>query len=339
MRVRLTPREQNRLASTRVVNLEAVEAYLQAQYHWQHADHENFKRGMEPIVQQERKLAADLYQKALAADPGFASAYVGLAYTYSPPFSTRRDVPKTIAALEKAIELDPQLAEAHWALGDAKMVYQWDWAGAEREYRRAIELNGNLPRAHDSYAFFLDAMGRTDEGMAEHQKAEQLEPGLDHMSGAFFNRRDFARAITFEKTGEQVEPDWFGHHWFLGVFYERLGKEKEAEAEFQRMMVALNDEEMALKFRNEYEKHGLRPALHLYADHLDPMANNDYIPPFAMIYLYGAAGDKERAFRWLERGVREHGDEMANLKVSPYFDDIRSDPRFSAYVRKVGLPQ
>jgi TolB-like protein/DNA-binding winged helix-turn-helix (wHTH) protein len=339
VRAQLTPREQNRLARTRQVNLEAVEAYLQAQYHWEHAGRENFKRGMESTVQEERKLAADLYQRALAADPGFAPAYVGLAYTYSPVFSTRRDVPKTLAALEKAIELDPQLAEAHLALGDANMVYQWDWAGAEREYKRAIELNGNLPPAHDSYAFFLDAMGRMDEGMAEHQKAEQLEPGLDHMSGAFFNRHNFERAIAFEKTGEQVDPDWFGHHWFLGVFYERLGKEKEAADEFERVMVALNDEETALRFRKEYEKHGLRPAMHLYADHLEPMANHDYIPPFAMIYLYAAAGDKEHAFRWLEKGVQEHGDEMVNLKVSPYFDAIRSDPRFSGYVRRVGLPQ
>jgi TolB-like protein/DNA-binding winged helix-turn-helix (wHTH) protein/Tfp pilus assembly protein PilF len=339
VRARLTPREQNRLASTRQVNLEAVEAYLQAQYHWQRAERENFRRGMESTVQEERKLATELYQKALAADPGFAPAYVGLAYAYSPNLSTRRDVPKTIAALKKAIELDPQLAEAHWVLGDVKFAYQWDWAGAEREYKRAIELNGNLPPAHDSYACFLDAMSRMDEGMAEHQKAEQLEPGLDHMSGAFFMRHDFERAIAFEKTSEQVDPDWFGHHWFLGVFYERLGKEKEAEAEFQRMMVALNDEETALKFRKEYEEHGLRPALHMYADHLEPMANNDYIPPFAMIYLYGAAGDKDAAFSWLERAYQKRGDEMVNLKVSPYFDAIRSDPRFSDYVRKVGLPQ
>jgi TolB-like protein/DNA-binding winged helix-turn-helix (wHTH) protein len=339
VRARLTPREQDRLASTRPMNPQAVESYLQAQYHSQRGDREKFKRGMESTVQEERKLASELYQKALVADPGFAPAYVGLANTYSPGFSTKRDVPKTIAALKKAIELDPQLADAHVILGDANMAYQWDWANAEREYKRAIELNGNLAQAHDSYGDFLDAMGRMDEGMAEHQKAEQLEPGLDHMSGAFFNRHDFERAIAFEKTNEQLDPDWFGHHWFLGVFQERLGKEKEAAAEFQRVMVALNDDDTAIKFRQEYEKHGLRPALHLYAVHLEPMAKKDEIPPFAMIYLYGAAGDTDRAFAWLEKAYQLRGDEMVNLKVSPYFDALQSDPRFQDYIRKVGLPQ
>jgi TolB-like protein/DNA-binding winged helix-turn-helix (wHTH) protein/Tfp pilus assembly protein PilF len=339
VRARLTPREQDRLAKTRSMNLAAVESYLQAQYHSQRADRAKFKRGMESTVEEERKVAFDLYQKALAADPGFAPAYVGLAYSYSPIFSTKRDVPKTMAALKKAIELDPQLADAHWVLGDANMVYQWDWANAESEYKRAIELNGNLPQAHDSYGYFLDAMGRMDEGLAEHQKAEQLEPGLDHMSGAFFNRHDFERAIAFEKTNEQLDPEWFGHHWFLGVFQERSGNENEAAAEFQRVMVALNDDDTAIKFRQEYEKYGLRPALHLYAVHLEPMARKDEIPPFALIYLYGAAGDTDRAFAWLEKAYQLRGDEMVNLKVSPYFDALRSDPRFADYIRRVGLPQ
>jgi TolB-like protein/DNA-binding winged helix-turn-helix (wHTH) protein/Tfp pilus assembly protein PilF len=335
VRARLTPREQDRLESRRPVNLDAMELYLQAQYHWRRADRDNFKRGKESTVRGERKLASELYQKALATDPGFAPAYVGLAYTYGPSLSTKRDVPKAIAALRRAIELDPQLADAHVSLGGIDENSLWDWTAAEREYKRAIELNANQARAHESYAYFLDAMGRMDEGMAEHQKAEQLEPGLDHMSGAFFHRHDFERSIAFEKTS----PDGVVQHWFLGVSYERLGKEREAADEFQRVMIALGDEATARKFRSEYEKHGLPSALHLYAVYLEPMADSDYIPPFAMIYLYGAAGDTDRAFDWLERAYQLRADEMVNLKVSPYFDALRSSPRFQDYIRKVGLPQ
>jgi len=255
-------------------------------------------------------------------------------------------MPKARAAAIGALELDETLAEAHASLGRVLAAYDWDWTSAEKEFKRAIELNPRYAIAHQWYGGYLEAMGHSNEGIAERKLAQELDP-LSliinfELGMAFYYARDFDRAIEqFQKTLE-LDSNFPPPYQFLPAAYEQKGRYEEAITAFQKPI--------SLKRGSEW-LHSLAGLGHVYAlsgkkaeargvlDELKEQSRQQYVPANCMALVYAGLGEEDQAFAWLEKAYEEHSFQMQWLKVEPRWDSLRSDPRFADLVRRVGLPR
>ena len=242
------------------------------------------------------------------------------------------------AAVAKALELDESLVDAHITLAMLR-EYEWDWAGAEREYQHAIELNPSSALAHDRYGYFFDEMGRLDEAMAEHQKAQELDPIKDHIGGELYFRRkwDLGRDLTVDQGGANgVKTGDF----YRAVEYERLGMYKEAITEWDHVARIYGYDDLATTLARVYSKSGYKPALQQFVQGMEKHARRAYFAPWMIAHFYGELDDKDRAFAWLQKSYERHDMILQFLKVDPFWsDNLRSDPRFPELVHRIGLPQ
>ncbi len=305
IRVRLTPQEQARLTTSRRVDPEAYRAYLLGRaYFYKTSTPTNLKR------------AKEYFETAIERDPGYAPAYAGLAELYAARTGTgvlTRD-PKDARLqarqwAEKALKLDDTLAEPHVAL--ARVAQQeWDWAGAEREYQRAIELNPSDSAARIWYAIYLYAMQRFEEAVAQAQHAQQLDPGFSDASIVL------ARA------------------------YVTKGMYQRAIAELQKAMILNARDPFILgALAHAYARASQREeALKLVGELKRIQAERGNMPTFPFIWAYAGLGDNDQAFAWLEKSYQERRDRMVWLNVDPLLEPLRSDPRFGDLVRRIGLP-
>ncbi len=248
--------------------------------------------------------------------------------------------PRARAAALKALELDDGLAEAHTALADVKSLFEWDWAGAEREFRRAIELSPNYPTAHENYGYYcLSAMGRVDEGIAEVKRARDLDPlslSINGTLGETYRRaRQFDAAIVQFRKAQDLDTAYPQPHAWMAMTLADKGLLKEALAEgetAQRLWgqpLPMNAHVLALSGRRA-------EALQI----LESLkSGRTYFPPFFEAMIYSGLGDGDRMFGALERAFVEREDGVNGLKVDPTFDRWRSDPRFQALINRMGLPQ
>jgi TolB-like protein/Tfp pilus assembly protein PilF len=338
----VTGEERNRLTMARSVSPEVYENYLKGRFA---SDRSNNKAGIEESI--------GYFEEAINGDPTFAPAYVGLATAYdelsavffgAPPEEFR---PKVMSAARKALELDPELAEAHLLLADMEQQH-WQWAEAEAEYRRALELGPSNAAAHAGLADWLLCHGRTDEALTWAKRGRELDPLAErHLPGGLsgtnigwilFHARRYDEAINELRSVLAVRPDDAPALWFLGFALTANGQPKEAIPVLEKAL-AVSDRTPGVigVMVRAYAHAGRRnDALRLVAE-LKRRKQASYVPAAAFVNAYLGLGDKEQAFVWLDRAAEEHSNIVQYLKVHPFFDPLRNDPRFADLVHRVGL--
>ena len=339
IQVRLTPEYNIRLANARPLNPKVLDVYLAGRYHLEQMSIFFFKRGMEKAARDEQTKALQSFREAIKLDPTYAPGYLGVGDSLVSSYDLTSDVIRDAkAAVAKALELDESLVDAHITLAMLR-EYEWDWAGAEREYQHAIELNPSSALAHDRYGYFFDEMGRLDEAMAEHQKAQELDPIKDHIGGELYFRRkwDLGRDLTVDQGGANgVKTGDF----YRAVEYERLGMYKEAITEWDHVARIYGYDDLATTLARVYSKSGYKPALQQSVQGMEKHARRAYFAPWMIAHFYGELDDKDRAFAWLQKSYERHDMILQFLKVDPFWsDNLRSDPRLPELVHRIGLPQ
>ena len=321
-------------SASRSVAPEVYESYLKGRF----ALHKATLPGLQDAVR--------YFQAAVDADPTFAPAYAGLASAYSdlglvffgkPPGDSR---PKVLAAARKALELDPELSEARAELADA-LQKDWHWAEAETEYRRAIELSPNDAAAHGGLAQWLLCQGRTEEALASARRAQELDPqefeGRQVGAILFYSHR-FDEAIRELRTTLTIDPNDPLAAWYFGFALNGAKQYDEAITALERA-ASLSDRSSAVLgvLVHAYGEAGRRAEALQVLDELYRRRKQGYVPPAAFLNAYLGLGDKEQAFVWMERAAEERSNIMQFLKVHPFFDPLRSDPRFAGYLRRANL--
>ena len=330
--------EEKGLAKHYTESNEAYQLYLKGRFYWN-------KRTAEALTK-----AIEYFNQAIEKDPGYARAYAGLANCYvlhhGNPQPPREKMPKARAAAMRALELDETLSEAHTSLARVLAVYDWDWPGAEKEFRRAIELNPRDALAHQWYGGYFELMGRPDESLAERKKAQELDPlsliinfelGL-----AFYFARDYDKAIEQFRMTLELDPNFPLATAQLPATYELKGMYDQAIAGFQKLTTLRGDTEWSNSMAglgHVYAVSGKKAEARAVLDELKQRSRQEYVPADSIALVYAGLGEKDQAFTWLEKAYEEHAFKMAWLKVEPQWDSLRSDPRFAELMHKIGLPQ
>ena len=290
--------------------------------------------------------AIEYFEQAIKLDPGYALAYSALADSYVtydfygilPPWETS---PKAKTAAINALVIDDTLAEAHTALGCVKMMYERDWSNAEREFKRAIELDSDFAQAHNWYSHFLMAMGRIEESFAESQIALRLDPlddSINHYLGwHYIHARQFERAIVqLEKTLEE-NPNFFLARVTLGMAYEQKGEVEKAIQELKKAY-QLEQNALVLSFLGDaYAQAGDRKEALKILEELEELSKRIYVPPFGIGLIYTSLGKSTEAFEWFEKAYAAQNEWLNWLKVAPEVDSLRADPRFTDLLVRLNL--
>jgi TolB-like protein/DNA-binding winged helix-turn-helix (wHTH) protein len=338
IKVKLTPSERAFVHASRQVNLAAHEAYLQGRFHLEQAGQDWYKRNKETFGHAEAVRALTYFQQAAKEDPNYAPAYLGMSEAYSsfqPPDPPEKWAPLAKAAVLKAVQLDDSVAKVHSALAGIRGCDR-DWAGAEKELKRALELDPNNAEFHGAYGTYLGNIGRPDEAMREFQRAQELDPKSERLADGFYYKRQFDRAIELYQSKAQANPTDSLLHFRMGFIYRFMGRPEESVHEYQRMMEILDYGDYSRALARGVATGGYEGALREWAKRLEPLANRIYIPGWSMAQVYAQLGDKDRAFAWMERSYAAL-DGLDDLKGEPAWDPLRSDPRFDAFVRRMGL--
>ncbi|HUE81829.1 MAG TPA: protein kinase [Pyrinomonadaceae bacterium] len=332
LRPRLSGEEQRRLTKHHTENAEAYQLYLNGRFYWEKRTPEGLNRAIE------------YFREAIARDPNYALAYAGLADSYAllgvfhlPPGET---FPKAREAALNALRIDDTLAEAHAALGHIKQQYEYDWAGAEREYKRAIELNPNYANAHHFYALYLTMMGRFDEGLAEIRRAQELEPFslfIHANVGAVLSQaRGYDEAISHLKKVLEMNPNFDHARSLLGFAYRQKGMYEEAISEYKKRAVPVSGGsggELGLA----YALSGRRNEALKELDKLQELSKQRYVAPYNRAIIYAGLGDKDNALQWLERAYEDRSTRLVWIRLDPGLDKLRSEPRFAELLRRMNL--
>ncbi|HEV2717732.1 MAG TPA: tetratricopeptide repeat protein [Terriglobales bacterium] len=292
------------------------------------------------------KKAVDYFQQAIDKDPSYALAYAGLADAYhelaydNPP---REMMPKSKAASTKALQLDDSVAEGHAALGWVLWRYDWNFPEAEKEFRRAIELEPNSGSGHGMYPLFLYSMQRFDEGAAWHKQALAFDPldliGNTNVGDGLYAAHQYERAIEqYQKTLE-LDSNFAVAHFGLGSAYDRKGMHKEAIAEWQKGFLASGDPRTAELIGKAYSRSGYKGALQARLDDLISLSTKHYVSSFEVATIYAGLGEKGHALEWLEKAYQARDAELVDLGTEPSFDFLHSDPVYVDLLRRIGLPQ
>jgi serine/threonine-protein kinase len=335
--VKLSGEEKERIAKIYTDNTEAYQLYLMGRFLWA-------KRTKEAVGK-----SIAYFSQAIEKDPNFALAYAGLADSYTVSgfyfyLPAGEAYPKAGEAATKAINIDDALAEAHVVRAAIKRDYEWDWAGAETAYKRALELNPNLSTVHHRYGLYLGFIGRHDESVASLKRAQELDPLSivinNALGGMLLFARRYDEAIAQYHKVLEMEPNYPYAHYELGEAYFRKNMTGEAVAEFLKgeSLTRTGPQDIA-SIRKAYETSGVKGFWQAMIDAAKKRSGQDAYPAYDMACLYANLGDRDKAFEWLERAYRERSAGIAALKVDLPFDNLRDDPRFAELLRRVGLSQ
>jgi eukaryotic-like serine/threonine-protein kinase len=338
LRGQLSGTQRKRVAKKHTPNTEAYQLYLKGRYFWNKRTPDGIRR------------AIAFLQQATDSDPAYALAYAGLADCYSvlgageysvmPP---RTAMPKAQAAAQRAFELDEQLSEAHSSLSFVRYWYEWDWAGAEREFQRALELSPSNSYARLWHADFLAAMGRFESAERESRAALDLDPlsavAMCNVGRVIYYARDFERAREEFRRTIEFDPQLVRGHLMLAVTLSKLGQADEA--------VAAVDRAIALSAGGSAFMTALRGQLAAIGGHhqeaidtlrvLDELPKERYVSAYVRAGLYAALNENDRAFEELDKAYEERSNWIVYLKVSPLLDSLRQDPRYDRLLGRVGL--
>jgi serine/threonine protein kinase/tetratricopeptide (TPR) repeat protein len=335
LRLKLSGEDKQRLAKGPTANGEAFRLYLLGRYEWNKREKESLKKGIE------------YFQQAIEKDPNFALAYVGLADSYVVQqdhglISTKDALAKVKPAIDHALALDDSLGEAHLALASVKDSFDWDWAGAEKEYQRALALNPNYATAHQWYSLSLVWMGKFNEAIEHGDIAVNLDPLSRIIIANSANMRFFARrydeAVGILRKAIEVDPDSAPAHSSLAGVYELKGMCKESIDEAVRALEISGETERAQALRRGFLEAGCQGAARHRLELDRDRANHEYVAAALLARDYMRLGNKEEALRALEKGYLERAGAMAYLAVDPLWDPLRSDPRFQNLLRRMNLP-
>jgi TolB-like protein/DNA-binding winged helix-turn-helix (wHTH) protein len=330
IRVKLTPKERSLLIQVHAVDPEAHDAYLRGRYWFSLRTSEGAWK------------ALDYFQKAIAKDPQYALAYANLASSFlqmcfSGRLPCKETLPKAREAVAKALALDPSLAEAHTPLAYIKFWIDWDWSGAEVEFKQATALNPNNASAHHYYSVYLMAMGRLDEAMKESERAEDLDPlSWNHtwwLGQLLYHARRYDDALRQNRRGLEMHPDRASFYDAMADVYEQKKMFAEAFAARQQALTLTKDPNVTA-LGDAYKRSGYRGYLLKQAQVLEQPSNRGYAA-----HIYALLNDEARAMTALEVGYNERLSPILFLRTAPELDSIRSSPRFRDLVRRIGFPQ
>lgn len=334
--IKLSGEERQALAKHYTENLEAYLLYMKGRYFWNKFTQDGLQKSIE------------YFNQALEKDPNYALAYLGLASShvvlgvnYRPP---KEVMPKAKAYVLKALERDKTLADAYAAQGGIKYFFEWDWPGAENEFKRAIELNPTDPFVHELYSYLLWAMGRLDESISEMKRAQELDPLSlvisEDLGVAYYYSRKFDEAV--EQQGKTIELD---QNYFFGYVrraqaYQQKGMHTEAITDSNKARTLSGNWPAAVaELGCSYALSGQKAKAQTILDDLNERAKREYIDPYLIAIIHTSMGDKDAAFEWLGKAYEARSPWMTWLKVEPKFDRLRSDPRFANQLRQMGLPE
>jgi eukaryotic-like serine/threonine-protein kinase len=335
LRLRLSGDEQRQLAKRYTQNNEAYQLYLEGRYHWNKRTSEGMRKSVES------------YKQAIDKDSDFALAYVGLADAYATLGSYHvmqsRDVlPLAREAAAKALSIDEGLAEAHASMGKILTDYYGDWAQAEREFQRAIDLKPNYPNSHHWYSTLLVRLGRFDEAVGEANRALELDyfsPVTGTQVGnVLYLARRYDQAIAALRKPLDLEPNFAPAHYYLGLCYLMQERRDEAAAEFEKALaIAPNVPDFIALLGYTSAVAGRRDQAQRRLEELNEVARRRYVPPLSYATIYVGLGERDLAFKLLEKCDEECAPSLRGLKTDPLFDALRADPRFARLMRRAGL--
>ena len=335
VRTQIAPDEQTRLQSARPVNPKALEAYLQGTYHF---NRYGYGFGLE-----EADKALEYFRQAIAEDPTFARAYASMADVYYEEggfVPQAQIVPLIKASAEKALALDPDLPQAHLSLAGVKFDYEWDWQGAEREYKRALELDSNNALAHEAFGEYLLAVGRMEEGLNEKEWAQELDPVGWHVEVGLYEARRYDQAISLLTKYLESAPADGRAHFYLSECYAQKGMYKEAIQHLRMAAALFGLKEIADSMDRGYAASGYKGAMRELAKGAEQLYARHQFTSLFIAEFYVRLGDNERALKWLQQDYKKREDAgLTELNADPVWDPLRSDPRFKNLVRGVGLPE
>jgi serine/threonine protein kinase/Tfp pilus assembly protein PilF len=335
LKVELLEGEEAKIVKRHTEDLEAYNLYTRGRFFWNKRTEEGLKKAIE------------YFEKAIEKHPNYALAYAGLADSYITlqdysPVSPKEIYPKIDEAIQRALEINGTLAEAHTSL--AQITFRvWDWERSEREYKQALELNQNYATAHHWYALFLMYMDRFDEAIEEIRRAQKLDPLSLVISRntalVFYYARRYDQALEKLNQTLEMDPSFSMAHAWRGRIHLQKSRYEEALREFKKESdISGRSDPLVETWKGlAYQRLGRKSAAQQVLDDLLERAKKSYVPPIALANLYFALGEADQGFQWLDKAYQEHDSTLLEIKVDPGFDSVRSDPRFTALLKKMGL--
>jgi len=339
LRLGLTAASRQNIDNQSTHDTEAQQLYLKGRYYF-------FRETPDDVL-----LARKLFQDSIDRDPSYAQAYSALGDTYDwmategyQPLS--EVLSQATAAKQKAEQLNGSLAEVHASLASLELI-QWNWAKAEPEFQKAIEINPNYFEGHRLYSIYLRSMKRFPEAIQHAKLCMELNPLLlpakSHLALTYYYAHRYDAAAEQYRQLLKDDPERAGAHVGLSAVLLRSGKEKEAIEEWQKALSLAGDEDAAQELSRNYARGGFRSAqtLRLRAElqSLTQLSEQTYVSPMEFAYRYALLNDKEEAFRWLEKAYSDHSPTLFNVNIDPDYDSLRDDTRFSDLLARLHLPQ
>jgi len=332
IKIKVTPQEELRLATTRTVNPDSHEAYLKGLYHWNKGTEENYRD------------ARNYFKEAIALDPNYAPAYAGLAdyFWATDELPPSMAMPSARENVLKALSLDDGLADAHKTLASIKFYGDWDWIAAENEFKRALALNPSYSEGHRMHSVYLSALGREADATAEIQIAQRLDPlSLTTSVTAgwiSYFARQYDRALQQCRSVLELDFNWSPAHECLGDAYTAKGNFSQGIAEGQLAAVGSGHDPLRLAaLARTYALAGRESDARKILAELNQASKTEYVAPYFFAIIEGALGEKDQAFAWLEKGFNGRDPYLTRLRVDVAMDPLRSDARFKILLRRVGL--
>lgn len=337
IRINLTPEDRQRLAKTPAIAPEAYENYLKGRFYWNRRSDENLVK------------AIGYFEQATHQDPNYALAYAGLADSYaiigSTIFGTMpvdKAAPKAREAAQRALEIDPTLAEAATSLATVKFNYDWDWPGAEEEFHHAIQLNPNYATAYQRYSLYLMAMGRIGDSFDQINKARALDPlsiSINFSLGwRLYMARQYDRAIDQLRNALEMDPSYELPHLVVGQAYEQKGEFALAIPELRKAVELSHGAPlMASALAHAYARSGNKAEAEKILGDMVRQSKDRYVSPYYFAIVYVGLGENDKAMNWLDKAIADRSNGLVFLKVEPELDNLRSNPRFVALQQKLKL--
>ncbi len=314
---------------------EAYQFYLRGRFYWNRRTAADLRQGV------------DSFEQAIRHVPTYAPAYAGLADSYNMlgtygAISSVEASVKAREAAQRAVQLDDSLAEGHNSLAFVKHRYDWDYAGAEKEFRRAIELDPNYAPARQWFSSYLISMGRTGEGLEEARRCQELAPlsliGNSHMALMLYYARRYEQSLEQSRKILAIDQEFFAAHRYAGLAYEQLGKYKEAIEALSKARMLSGDSPIILTaLAHAYAVSGNPAEARRLLDGITTNTAKRKTPAYDLAIAYVGLGDREKAFSLLENALEEHNEYLTYLQVEPRFDPLRKDPRYAQLVSRMGL--
>lgn len=337
LRPSITSEEKKRLVKRYTDNSQAYQLYqlyLEGVYQERKSTEEAFKK------------AVEYFSLAVQEDPNFALAHAGLADTYSllgdaGYLAPKEAWPNAKAQAMEALRIDNKLAEAHASLGLVREYADWEWSGAESEFKRALELDPGSSNPHLWYGSFLVRMGRLEEGAEELKKAQEIEPLSLRINATvgwqLYIRRQYDQAIVQLQKTLEMDPNFALARWTLENVYLQTGKYREFLAEEEKALTLGGNADLAASLGQEYQASGYRGVLQYRLGGLIELSKRGRVVSYGIAQIYGRLGQKDQAFEWLKKAHEEHDSGIVSLKVDPVFDTYHSDASFKELIHRLGL--